>query len=1014
MFETTIREPDNRQPDSRGPAMAQSPVTSSAAASSSGAEDEVSEPWRTLRQVLDPTYPCPDSAASSVPGSADLGLMTLCRPLIVHSVHRLQRQLLDGRQPVSYDPETVLGLLVPDVVKRLGEIVMRSLVVEMHAARLAGRLSGTTPAERFESYVELLRSPVYAMEFFNEYPALAERAVSCCRRWEVFCREILERLELDFPELEERFGGARGLGRLCGILGQQGDLHNDGRKVVICELTCGTRIVYKPRSLCLDEHFQSLLRWFHQTDPEFSFRTLEILNRESYGWVEYAEYAECDGDAELGTFYFQLGGLLAILYTLQANDIHHENIIACGPHPVLVDLETLFHPIAFDYTLESEKYSLLEVGILPVDRGSDTHLSMSALGADRDQVCKIMGWNHIGTDEQCFEQRRGSLKRVTSQPRQGAETRLSRRSVQALLDGFRLAYRTISDNKRRFTGPGGLLDGFEGDTSRCVLRPTRIYQSLLWDQNHPARSGSSRRPGILRDQLALEVPVRPYLERALEAEAADLEQGDVPLFHCRPGATALLDCRGRSIPDFFPQGALEGVRRRVEGFCEADLQRQEWLIRQALADVDSDHASKVTRMPFQVGRAMAGQDSFLDMAQQIGDSFAAKAIRSGGRATWAGYHRVGDSFVMGYLPPKLYSGQLGILWFLAQLAEQTGDKKQRQLAQQGLAFFRQQQLDRLMLQGGIGAFDGLGGVVYVMAHLTHLWPEMDLSADIDRVLDRLQEQIPNDRALDVVSGSAGCLLALLGLHRATGSSRALDLAIQCGECLSSQVDDRDGEILWQSSQFEQPLTGFSHGLTGVALALARLSAFWRPQALRQHVSRLIALEDRYFDEARSNWRDLRPSTVEAQTGDGFMWAWCHGAPGIVAGRHALAAALPVALRRQILGPLDVLTPSLVRHGSSSENNLCHGVFGNLDLLLSVASAGGDDELRRACPSYMAGAIDSMLDGRSLGQWLGSSRRLDLMLGSAGIGYVLLRLAAMGEPPGLGSTVPSILLLDAPV
>jgi lantibiotic modifying enzyme len=35
--------------------------------------------------------------------------------------------------------------------------------------------------------------------------------------------------------------------------------------------------------------------------------------------------------------------LLCLLYVLRATDCHAENLIACGEHPVLVDMETLLH-----------------------------------------------------------------------------------------------------------------------------------------------------------------------------------------------------------------------------------------------------------------------------------------------------------------------------------------------------------------------------------------------------------------------------------------------------------------------------------------------------------------------------------------------------------------------------------------------------------------------------------------------------------------------------------------------
>ena len=43
-------------------------------------------------------------------------------------------------------------------------------------------------------------------------------------------------------------------------------------------------------------------------------------------------------------FYHRQGALLALLYVLDGTDMHYENLIAVGEQPVLVDVETLFHP----------------------------------------------------------------------------------------------------------------------------------------------------------------------------------------------------------------------------------------------------------------------------------------------------------------------------------------------------------------------------------------------------------------------------------------------------------------------------------------------------------------------------------------------------------------------------------------------------------------------------------------------------------------------------------------------
>ena len=957
--------------------------------------------WKTLRDAYDE----PLEGPYTFPQDIDLGLLQLCQPLMARSASRLQAQLDPGRPFLSFEAEAAVDLLLPDLAHRLGDIVQRPLVVEMHAARLRGELRGETPAERFRSYLDRLRSPRRCMELFGEYPLLASRVVACCERWEEASLELLTRLEQDHPRLDALFGGTEGLGRLRGFRGQRGDLHQNGRTVVIAEFDSGIPIVYKPRSLSLDEHFQGLLRWFRRAAPEFEFRTLRIVKRESHGWVEYAEYGECEGDADQEAFYRRLGGLLAILQALRANDIHYENLVACGAHPVLVDLETLFHPSAFDYSLTSTKYSVLEVGILPLASGDPARLDHSAIGADRSRVGKAMGWRHLGTDELCFGEGEFRLGQVTSQPKQKGEGAFDVRWERALLDGFRLAYRTIVRHREAWVEPGGLLDQFADDRTRCVLRPTSFYKSLLWNQYHPARSACPVKARGVLDRLESEVPFRPFLSQVTGAETADLLRGDVPIFHSQPGSTALADSSGQWIPDFFPRSALQAVKARIAGFGETDLKTQEWLICQALSGLREDPQPGNDRPASRQGKIVP--DSGLESARQIGDFLDDRAIRSGSQATWAGYHRVGSSFFMTYLPPTLYSGQLGMVFFLARLAAETRIPKYRHLAEAGLDFFLDQQLERLLGQPKIGVFDGMGGVVYVLSHLAHLWPDRDLSAVWERLLERLEELIPEDRCLDVLSGSAGCLVALLGLHETTGSRKALDLADRCGEALSASIDFRGDAVTWRSDLFDRPLTGLSHGLTGVALAYAKLSRYRRTEPSRERVLRLVEFEDSYYDSAVANWRDLREPEAGTE-GSGFMSAWCHGAPGIVAGRTAVARSLPASLRPKVLHQVDdaVAALSAAPPETGTEANLCHGSFGNVDLLLSVAQARGDAELEGRCNRWTQEALAHLVGGGSVRSWLDADKRLDLMLGAAGIGYALLR---QHRP----DRVPSVLLLEAP-
>src|SRR4029077_10035563 len=166
-------------------------------------------------------------------------------------------------------------------------------------------------------------------------------------------------------------------------------------------------LVYKPRSLAVDTHFQEILSWFNTHGYQPGFRTLQLLERRTYGWCEYIEASGCNDQAEIERFYQRQGGYLALLYILEATDFHAENLIAAGEHPVLIDLETLLHP-RFGALRDADthgyamlNHSVIRPGLLPHPRqgnGNGPGIDMSGLTGQTNKI-SVAGWQGQGTDE---------------------------------------------------------------------------------------------------------------------------------------------------------------------------------------------------------------------------------------------------------------------------------------------------------------------------------------------------------------------------------------------------------------------------------------------------------------------------------------------------------------------------------------------------------------------------------------------------------------------------------------
>ncbi len=74
------------------------------------------------------------------------------------------------------------------------------------------------------------------------------------------------------------------------LIGGAGDTHRGGRSVMIARFDSGFQIVYKPKSMAVDVHFQELLAWLNEHGCAPPLRSLNILDYATHGWVKYVEY----------------------------------------------------------------------------------------------------------------------------------------------------------------------------------------------------------------------------------------------------------------------------------------------------------------------------------------------------------------------------------------------------------------------------------------------------------------------------------------------------------------------------------------------------------------------------------------------------------------------------------------------------------------------------------------------------------------------------------------------------
>lgn len=998
-------------------------------------------------RTIERTWNIPPSAAVAHGHDHDHGahdphahadFVELVRPLIDDGVRRVREAIAVACERDSsphIDPQLLADQLAVPPLGALNMLIGRVLVLELNVLRVQGQLAGDTAQERFGDFVRRLRDRKYALDVLMEYPVLARDATVLIDNWVNARVEFAERLVADVDALAGRLGDATGaaIGTVAEVSIGAGDSHRGGRSVGFVHFADGSRVVYKPRGLRVESHFQRLLTWLNDRGADPSFRTLWVLDRGEYGWTEFVTAGPCADEAQLRAFYTRQGAYLALLHSLAAVDFHLENVIAVGEHPMLVDLEALFHPqgehaeddevgVSAD-AFRTMRESVLEVGLLPrpiiyQDDDGISGVDFSGLAGAAGQLTPtpVATWEQVGSDEMRLVRKRIEMSGGQNLPSVTGAEHHTLDFSDVIIGGFEDMYRLLLAQRDALLAPDGPVAAFADDEVRVILRATRTYGRLLQESRHP----DLVRNALDRDRFFSFLWLQhewPGAEAAIAAaEQAQLSRGDIPIFTTTPASRDFVSGDGTLIPGVLSVSGLERSRQRLTALSETHLAQQTWILRSSLAALAMGAESQGQWSAYEVAAATEPADAerHLALARAAGDRLLLSANMGEDSIAWLGLTLVADKmWQLGPVGIDMYSGISGIALFLGYLGDVTGEARYRSAAETAagllvaqidlLAETEPSQLENFT----VGVFNELGGPVFALSHLGALWGRDDLLDAAARVVPTLLHLAPKDEAYDVVSGAAGAVLALLALHAARPAPELLDAARVFGEILENKAEETEAGIGWCGSvNPSRPLAGFSHGASGIAVALARLD-----RALgRRDYSRLIEGAVRYerslHDPERHCWLDVRDSTPDRYS----MIAWCHGAPGIALARADLADRLDEAtlhrdLDDAIVGMLDFGLTGEVITGTGN-HSICHGDLGNVEALLVAAEARGDEATARQARIVTASIIGHIeRAGWLCGVPLGAETP-GLMSGVAGIGYSMLRLA---DP----ERIPSVLLLEPP-
>ena len=987
-----------------------------------------------LTQCIPATH-FPNSVdATDIDLSQSEGLVDVVGPLVQAAREQLRHGLADLLRNFPHAPfsdvNAIEKMLYASLHENLRRMLTKTMVLEMNVARIENLLKGEMPGQRFWSFVARLHDHSTVRALIEEYPVLFRQLAAKIESWVQVSLEMMQRLCADWTPLVAQFCNAQPPGLITKIRSGSGTTRQGGRSVTIITLQSGFKIIYKPKSLAVDVHFQNLLSWLNDRGVCLQFRVLQMLDRGSYGWVEWVSAQACTSQQAVARFFRRQGGYLALLYLLDATDFHQDNLIAAGEHPILIDLEALFHPrldnddddidnadkepaakTSLRQMLERVmSHSVLNTRLLPepvvTDDESDGYDTSGLTGRDNQLTpYTVSAWDNLWTDEMKLVR-----KRVHTSGGQNLPT-LKDAPVDALayrqkiVEGFESTYKLLLHHRAELLDGDGPLTQFAHDEVRVMLHSNSTYDRLLNDSLHPDLLRDALDRDRHFDRLWIAAEHEPRFARIIIHEQQDLRAGDMPLFTTRPGSQHLFSSAGVPIENFFKQSGLALARTRIQHMNASDLARQTWFIRASLATlVKGAHQAGLSQAaPSAKPTREPAHKHVLAHVYQIGDRLAQLAFQLFGEAGWLGVSLTDDQhWSVGPLQADLYNGLPGVALFLAHLGAISHEQRFTKLAHAVAAPLRGAAHDLEEPLPGIGAFSGAGGLIYTFAHLGALWDDNDWIKDAEAWVARLPEFIDRDDTLNILDGTAGCLGSLLALHKVAPTDTTLAMAIRCGRHLLDQLQPRLAEETTPSHA--RTRIGFARGLSGIAWALMELAAVTDEREFADEALAALAYERNLLRAIHKNNLDSRLAT------------WRDGAAGVGLVRlrclqHTDALGIDQDVQVAIRDDIETCLSLVQAHGFGSNHSLAHGDMGSLEFLLqAVASLGVAQPPTVRFQFQAMQRATQFVDSIRRDGWISAVpmglETPGLMTGLAGTGLGLLRLI---EP----AHVPCVLTLDPP-
>ena len=881
-----------------------------------------------------------------------------------------------------------------------------------------------TNKNHYQDFVTRLQAGALE-QLFNEKPVLIRLLSTITRQWIDTTGELINRLGNDLNAIAEQILHCKEPIKVISIEGDLSDSHNLGHSVRILGFDNGSRVVYKPKDLGLDVVWVDFIHHLNSLNPPVQLQVANTIACDGYGWCEFIKHESCRSQEDIQLFYERSGAWLIIFHVLASGDMHFENIIARGSHPIPIDLETILQAsnpessfdqvglTAANQTMEKIQNSVLMVGILPAYAKSPKNKIFDMGGLNPGASSNLVSeWKNINTNGMRWVQFQNNINTHTNVPHIDLEYAKFGDYKTEFIQGFE-KYADFLLKQKNSAYLKVLWQSFAGLPVRKVVRPTRFYYALLQRLKDHRNMDDGIKWSVQADFLARlgDWDAKTDLLWPLQkSEREALFNLNIPFFISPSDGNLLSDIFGNAIKTPAISG-LHRAQQRWECLDKEEINWQSLIIKISTSFVSTSNQYQQIKDKHSYDRVMQAESlnvitkkDFCDELEGILEQIYRLAFQDSSSVSWLGLDWFQDAEV-GQLVPlstDIYNGVSGIALFLAAYQKQFSDDKSKQLLNKIINGLRAQiyspSSSRWARSLGIGGAAGLGSVIYALTNIAQLLGDQELLHDAMQTSKLMtHELIMADQSLDIISGSAGAILSLLALYQKTNSSDVLEKAVLCGDhLLNTPRLGEEGRRTWVGLGFgNTPLNGMSHGAAGFAYAFTKLHQLTQRSDFAQAAKECLAYEESNYDEESHNWPDYRMDD-DGKPMRKFICQWCHGAPGI--GLARIAQVKFGADLNSAKADIENAAKCTELNWPNYVDTLCCGTLGSIEFLSEAGKLLDDENLSGLATSRLKEIIATR---QKQGQYtLGEGDiqfNLGLFRGLSGIGYTLLRKMNPGLP-----------------